>query len=115
MSTEVLDKINLNPLPFASTLQILFSAAEPDRVVAEMMIRKDLCTTGDVVHGGALMALADTVGGIATYINLPTGAKSTTTIESKTNFIGAGQSGKTLVATATPCTRADELRSGRRG
>ena len=60
----------------------------PEKVVASMPVRPDLCTTGGVCHGGALMAFADTVGAIGTVANLPPGAR-TTTIESKTNFMGA--------------------------
>jgi uncharacterized protein (TIGR00369 family) len=108
MSSEILEKINGNPLPFAATLNILFTVAGPDRVVAEMVVSKELCTAGDVVHGGALMALADTVGGMATFINLPSGATGTTTIESKSNFLGAAPRGELLIASASP------LHKGRR-
>src|SRR5262245_56175079 len=58
--------------------------ATPDRVVAELTIRDDLRTVGGAVHGGTLMALADTVGAVATVVNLPPGA-TTSTLESKTN------------------------------
>ncbi len=66
--------------------------ASADRVVAELTIRDDLRTVGGALHGGTLMALADTVGATATVVNLPAGA-STTTLESKTNFFAAGRSG----------------------
>ena len=75
----------------------------PDRVVAELEIRDDLRTFGGAVHGGTLMAVADTVGAVATAINLPAQA-GTTTLESKTNFFAAGRTGKLRVE-ATPLHR----------
>ena len=75
----------------------------PDRVVAELEIRDDLRTFGGAVHGGTLMAVADTVGAVATAINLPAQA-GTTTLESKTNFFAAGRAGKLRVE-ATPLHR----------
>ena len=84
----------------AEFLGIRFVEAQPDRVVAEIQVRDELTTVGGAVHGGTLMALADTVGGTAALINLPEGA-ATATIESKTNFFAAGKSG-TLRAEATP-------------
>jgi uncharacterized protein (TIGR00369 family) len=68
------------------------------------VVREDLCTMNHIIHGGAIMALADTVGAAATVINLPEGA-GTTTIESKTNFVGPAQAGTTVKATATPIHR----------
>ena len=100
-----LEKIQSHPLPFAQLMGIAFSDAEPDKVTATMLAREDLCTLGHAIHGGALMALADTVGAAATIINLPEGANGTTTIESKTNFIGAAKAGTTLRAVATPVHR----------
>jgi uncharacterized protein (TIGR00369 family) len=76
----------------ASLLGMRFVEARPDRVVAELTIRDDLRTVGGALHGGTLMALADTVGAAATVLNLPPGA-GTTTLESKTNFFAAGRSG----------------------
>jgi 1,4-dihydroxy-2-naphthoyl-CoA hydrolase len=78
--------------------------ASPDRVVAELTIRDDLRTVGGALHGGTLMALADTVGAAATVVNLPPGATGTTTLESKTNFFAAGRSG-VVRAEATPLHR----------
>jgi uncharacterized protein (TIGR00369 family) len=78
--------------------------AAPERVVAEMQGRDDLCTLPGTIHGGALMALADTVGAYGTAINLPRGA-STTTIESKTNFFARAVPGGTIRAVATPLHR----------
>lgn len=100
-----LDILEANPMPLARLLGIAFVSAEADEVVARMTVRPDLCTAGSIVHGGTLMALADTVGAAATFINLPAGAKGTTTIESKTNFLAAGPVGEVLTATATPVHR----------
>jgi hypothetical protein len=79
-----LEKISAQRLPFAELLGIEFLTAEADRVVAKMSVRADLCTVGGIAHGGAIMSLADTVGAVATIINLPEGARGTATIESKT-------------------------------
>jgi len=87
----------------AETLGIRFVEASSDRVVAELSYRGPLTTVGGALHGGTLMALADTVGATATMLNLPPGA-STTTIESKTNFLAAGRAG-TVRAEATPLHR----------
>src|SRR6267378_4124346 len=84
-------------------LGIRFVEASPERVVAELTWREDLTTVGGALHGGTLMAFADTVGAAATVVNLPPGA-STTTLESKTNFFAAGKSG-TVRAEATPLHR----------
>jgi len=84
-------------------LGIRFVEASPDRLVAELTIRDDLRTVGGALHGGAIMAFADTVGATATFINLPPGA-STTTLESKTNFFAAGRDG-IVRAEATPLHR----------
>jgi uncharacterized protein (TIGR00369 family) len=100
-----LEQINAIKLPFAELKGVSFIAADKDRVVASMLVRPDLCTSGHIAHGGAIMALADSVGAAATLINLPTDAKGTTTVESKTNFIGGAREGTTVVATATPVHR----------
>jgi 1,4-dihydroxy-2-naphthoyl-CoA hydrolase len=100
-----LEKINSMKLPFAELKGVKFTEAENDRVVARMLVRPDLCTLNHAIHGGALMAFADSVGAAATVINLPDDAKGTTTIESKTNFIGGAKEGTTVIATATPVHR----------
>lgn len=101
----LLDKINAMKMPFAELKGIAFVEAEQDRVVARMLVRPDLCTLGHTIHGGAVMAFADSVGAAATVINLPPDAKGTTTIESKTNFVGGAKEGTTITATATPVHR----------
>jgi len=87
----------------AALLGIRFIEASPDRVIAQLAIRDDLRTVGGALHGGTLMALADTVGAAATMLNLPPGA-GTTTLESKTNFFAAGRAGL-VRAEATPLHR----------
>jgi uncharacterized protein (TIGR00369 family) len=102
--SEHLQKLRDRPLPLARTLGIEFTAAQPDLVEAKMLVRQEICTRPDILHGGAVMALADTVGAAATVINLPPGA-STTTIESKTNFLAAIPIGDTAIARARPFHR----------
>jgi uncharacterized protein (TIGR00369 family) len=98
------DEINDKMLPFGSLLGISCVSATADEIVAEMVVRDDLCTRPAVLHGGAVMALADSLGGIATMLNLPEGA-GTTTIESKTNFLAAAPVGETVRAVTTPIHR----------
>jgi 1,4-dihydroxy-2-naphthoyl-CoA hydrolase len=100
-----LEKIRLMKIPFAELKGVTFIKADKDRVMARMLVRPDLCTVNHSIHGGAVMAFADSVGAAATVINLPEDAKGTTTIESKTNFIGGAKEGTTVIATATPIHR----------
>jgi 1,4-dihydroxy-2-naphthoyl-CoA hydrolase len=93
-----------NGMPFAELLGVSYLAAAPERVTAELVVRPDLCTLGGVLHGGAVMAFADSLGAAATFLNLPPGA-TTTTIESKTNFIGAARSGEMVLGEATAIHR----------
>ena len=95
--TDPLEFLRENELPFAKLLGIRFTSAAPDRVTATMMVRDELCTRPAILHGGALMALADTLGACATALNL-TGGASTTTIESKTNFLAAAPVGSIVTA-----------------
>lgn len=74
--------------------------ATDDRIVAALKVRPDLCTTGEILHGGALMAFADTLGAVGTFLNLPKGAH-TATIESSTKFIGAAPVGSTVIGECT--------------
>ena len=91
-------------LPLAATLGIRTDQSTPDRVVLSLDWAPSLCTTNGMLHGGVIMALADSAGGMCAMLNLPEGAAGTTTIESKTNFLGAVRSG-TVTATATPLHR----------
>ena len=83
---DVLTMLRERQMPFAKLLGIEIAEASPECVVATMRVRDDMCTVPAVLHGGAIMAFADTLGGAATFLNLPEGA-GTTTIESKTNFL----------------------------
>ena len=94
-----LDRIQANPLPFAGVLGLEYVSAGADAVSARMVVRPDLCTLRGIAHGGAIMSFADSLGGALAFVNLPEGAKGTTTVESKTNFVGAAPVGTTLVAT----------------
>jgi uncharacterized protein (TIGR00369 family) len=89
---------------FPGLLGIRLTSAEPDRVTAELTVRDDLCTVPGVLHGGAIMAFADTLGAVGTVLNLPEGA-GTTTIESKTNFFAPGVAGTTITAECIPLHR----------
>src|ERR1700737_366002 len=91
----------LDPLPFAALMGVTIVSVAPDLVVGELKVREDLCTRPAVLHGGATMAFADTVGAIATVANLPD-AMTTTTIESKTNFFSAIPLAHTARAECTP-------------
>jgi uncharacterized protein (TIGR00369 family) len=84
----------LAPL-FPGLMGIEFTAIAPERVAATMAVRPDLCTTGHILHGGALMAFADTLGAVGTVLNLPAG-KRTTTVDSSTKFIGGAREGGTV-------------------
>ena len=100
-----LEKIQSMKMPFAELKGVTFVEATLDRVVARMLVRPDLCTARNTIHGGAVMAFADSVGAAATVINLRADANGTTTLESKTNFIGGAKEGSTVIATATPVHR----------
>jgi len=99
---DVLEQLRERLAPFfPGLLGIEITEASPDRVRATLAVRKEICTVGDTLHGGALMAFADTIGAVATFINLPAGAR-TTTLESKTNFLRAAPVGMVVTAEATP-------------
>ena len=94
---DAIEQLTRDMLPFAKLLGIRFLSATAESVTAEMKVRDDLCTRPAVLHGGAMMALADTLGGCATSLNLRDGA-STTTLESKTNFLAPAAVGTTVRA-----------------
>ena len=99
-----LEMLNSLALPFAQHIGMTFTSASKDKVVATMRVTPALCTRPDVLHGGAIMAFADTLGAAGTVLNLPAGA-GTTTIESKTNFLGSAAVGTTVTGEATPVHR----------
>lgn len=80
-------------IPFAAAIGIELLEATPELVVSRLQWSPERCTTGGVMHGGALMALADNGGGVCAFLNLPEGAVGTATIESKTNFLRAVREG----------------------
>src|SRR5262245_49271827 len=89
---------------FPGLMGVKIEEVTPEKVIASLLVRPDLCTAGNVCHGGALMAFADTIGAIGTVANLPAGAR-TTTIESKTNFMGAAPVNTRIVAESVPLHR----------
>jgi 1,4-dihydroxy-2-naphthoyl-CoA hydrolase len=90
--------------PFAGFLGMKVTHVSPERVTAELVMREELNNRFGIMHGGAIMALADNIGGTATMANLKPG-QSTTTIESKTNFFAAVPLGDTAYAECTPLHR----------
>ena len=99
-----LEFLKSRSLPFAEMMGIVFVAADKDKVVAELEVTPKLCTRPTTIHGGALMAFADTLGAAGTILNLPDGM-TTTTLESKTNFIAGAPIGTRLVGETTPVHR----------
>jgi 1,4-dihydroxy-2-naphthoyl-CoA hydrolase len=99
-----LERLQHAPLPFASLIGIRYLSASKERVTAELLVRDELCTRPAVLHGGAIMAFADTLGAAATILNLPPGA-GTTTIESKTNFLAPAPVGGKVIGETTPVHR----------
>ena len=100
MSLTAATQAILQPL-FPGLMGIELVEVSADRVSATLRVRPDLCTTGESMHGGAFMAFADTLGGVATFVNLPPGAR-TTTIESSTKFLRGAPVGSTVRAECTP-------------
>ena len=88
-------------VPFAGVLGMEVVAAERDEVRGTLAWAPERCTAAGVMHGGALMGFADTLGGICAFLNLPDGASGTATIESKTNFLRAVRAG-TVTGVARP-------------
>ena len=88
-------------MPFSDLMGVEIVEREKTRVVGRLMVREDLCTAGGILHGGAYMAFADALGAVGGMLNLAPGAW-TTTIESKTNFLGGAPVGATVIGEATP-------------
>jgi uncharacterized protein (TIGR00369 family) len=91
-------------MPFCATLGARADTYTPQEVALSLDWAPGLCTTGGILHGGVMMALADSAGGGCALLNLPEDASGTATIESKTNFLGAVRKGS-VIATATPLHR----------
>jgi uncharacterized protein (TIGR00369 family) len=88
-------------MPLCAKLGIRAESYAAAQVALSLDWAPDLCTTNGILHGGVVMALADSAGGACALLNLPEGSSGTATIESKTNFLGVVRSG-TVTATATP-------------
>ncbi len=97
----LVEQLNTVPIPLAKLLGIEIIEAEKDSVIGCMVVREDLCTAGRILHGGAMMALADTLSAIGAFLNLPQ-ETGTATLESKTNFLGSVKAGRTVKAEAVP-------------
>lgn len=101
----------MNPadaMPFSKLMGVTVTAVSAQGVEGEITVREDLCTAGSIMHGGAIMAFADALGAVGAVACLPEGAKGTTTIESKTNFLGGAPVGSLVKGHSVP------LKTGRR-
>jgi 1,4-dihydroxy-2-naphthoyl-CoA hydrolase len=112
-------------MPFAALIGVELLDATPELVRGSLAWAPERCTAGGLMHGGSLMALADTCGGVCAFLNLPEGAIGTATIESKTNFMRAVRdgtitastrplhAGRTLMVLETVLTREDGSLAGK--
>ena len=89
-------------MPFAKLVGVEITSATAEAIEGYLDVRDELCTTGGIIHGGAVMAFADAMGAVGAFVSLPKGAKGTTTIESKTNFLGAAKIGERVTAVSKP-------------
>ncbi len=89
-------------MPFSRLIGVRVTSATPERVVGNLEVTDDLCTTGGILHGGAVMAFADSLGAVGAFLALPEGAGGTTTIESSTKFLGGAPVGATLIGETEP-------------
>ncbi len=92
-------------MPFAKLMGVNIEEATPERIVGTLEVREELCTAGNILHGGAIMAFADSLGAVGAFMALAEGAIGTTTIESKTNFLGAAKLGAIVRGETTPVHR----------
>jgi uncharacterized protein (TIGR00369 family) len=104
MTDDAATELIREAMPLCATLGISAASYTPEKVELSLEWRPSLCTTNGILHGGALMALADSAGGACALLNLPHDASGTATVESKTNFLGAVRAGK-VTATSTPLHR----------
>ena len=89
---------------FPGLMGVQISETGAERIVATLLVRPDLCTAGGILHGGAVMAFADTLGAVGTVLNLAEGQRTTTT-DSATQFIGAAPEGSTVTGEAVALHR----------
>ncbi|MEL7487652.1 MAG: PaaI family thioesterase [Pseudomonadota bacterium] len=95
------DAFNAMNAPFAKTLGVRMMLATKERIEAELDVTAEKCTMPPTLHGGAIMAFADNLGGVGAFLNMPEGA-TTSTVESKTNFLRPAPLGQTVYGVATP-------------
>jgi uncharacterized protein (TIGR00369 family) len=95
------EELSEQPQPLAKLIGVEIVEADRSKVVGRLLVRPDICTTFETLHGGAIMAFADTLGATGAFLNLPPGA-GTTTMESKTNFVGAAKAGSVVTGVSTP-------------
>lgn len=100
-----MSRITADAMPFAKLMGVEILEAASECVKGRLVVREDLCTTNGILHGGAIMAFADTLGAMAGFLSLPEGAKGTTTLESKTNFISGAKAGTAVIGVTTPVHR----------
>ena len=93
--------VDLAGQPFPRLIGMTVVEATKSVVRGRILVRPEICTASHIMHGGAIMAFADTLGAIGAVLNLPEGAR-TTTIESKTNFVGAAKEGTIVLAESVP-------------
>ncbi len=96
-------------MPFSKLMGIEVTDAQADKVEGRLTVRADLCTTGGIMHGGAIMAFADSLGAIGAFLSLPEGAAGTTTIESKTNLLSAAAENSVVLGVTTPVKLGKKL------
>ncbi len=102
------DAFNADNAPFAKMIGVRMTLATRERIEAELDVTAEKCTIPPTLHGGAIMAFADNLGGIGAFLNMPEGA-TTSTVESKTNFLRAIPEGETAKAVTTPVKRGRTL------
>lgn len=88
-------------MPFSALMGVEVTEATKTKVTGRMTVRADLCTAGNILHGGAIMAFADALGAVGGFLNLEPGTR-TTTLESKTNFLGGAPEGAVVLGETTP-------------
>lgn len=101
MTENLADAVNAANTPLAKLLGVVVTFANKARIEAELPVRPELCTVGDKLHGGAMMAFADNLGALGAFLNLPPGA-ATTTIESTSKFLRPTPVGTVARGVATP-------------
>ena len=89
-------------MPFSRLMGVNITKADKDLIEGELTVRPEMCTTGHIVHGGAVMAFADALGGVGAFLNLPEDAVGTTTVESSTKFLSGAKEGSVIHGKTTP-------------